>query len=62
MGNKVSVEEVLKAGGKVKLPGKAAQLLADQLACMLVGVLAGAPDNETRKRALEKARWMLGQW
>lgn len=56
----VNVNDFLKSGGK--LPGdkrKAAfQLMVDNLAYRLIGILADAPSMEVRRRALEKARRM----
>lgn len=57
---KLSVQEVVKAGGKVHL-GRQANPLVDSLACKIVGVLADAPDQETRRRALNKALRMLSR-
>lgn len=56
----ISVEEAIRAGAKIKGIGRKDQLIVDQLACRLVGVLAEAPTQETRRKALEKARRMLG--
>ena len=56
----IPLEEALKAGAKVPGLGRKDQLIVDQLACRLVGVLADAPTQETRRKALEKARRMLG--
>ena len=60
MSNRLAVEDVVKAGGKIPGLGRKDQAIVDQLACKLVGVLAEAPTQETRRKALEKARRMLG--
>lgn len=57
----VSVDEVKKAGGKIPGLGRQDQLIVDLLACKLVGILADAPSQATRRKALEKARRMIGQ-
>ena len=56
----VKLEDALKAGAKIPGLGRNDQVLVNQLACRLVGVLADAPTQETRRKALEKARRMLG--
>lgn len=58
-----TIEEVLKAGGNlkgIKGLGKTTKPLVDTLALKILGALADTPDQETRRRALEKARRMLG--
>ena len=57
---RVRLEDALKAGAKIPGIGRKDQVMVDQLACRLVGVLADAPTQETRRKALEKARRMLG--
>lgn len=57
---KVKAEDVIKAGGKIPGLGRQDGALVDQLACKLVGVLADAPSQATRRKALEKARRMIG--
>ena len=56
----VRLEDALKAGAKIPGIGRKDQVMVDQLACRLVGVLADAPTQETRRKALGKARRMLG--
>ena len=56
----VELDEFLKAGGKVK-GVKVAPEIIDALALKLLGVLADAPSNEVRRRALDKARRMLSK-
>ena len=60
MSNGIKLEEALKAGAKIPGLGRNDQLIVDQLACKLVGILADAPTQATRRKALEKARRMLG--
>lgn len=58
----VPVDNFLKAGGKLPRQAKGAQAaLVDQLALRVLGVLADAPSQEVRRKALEKARRMLGR-
>ena len=59
MGNKLTLDEVVKSGGNIKL-GKQGNPLVDTYACKILGLLADAPSQEVRRRALEKARRMLG--
>ena len=56
------VDDFLKAGGKLPREASRAQAgLVDQLALRVLGVLADAPSQEVRRKALEKARRMLGR-
>lgn len=61
-GGRLSLGDLKQAGAK--LPASATSKInrdqVDTLACQIVGVLAGAGSNEVRRRALEKARRMLG--
>lgn len=56
----VPLTDIRKAGGKVEGIRGADRQIIDELACKLVGVLADAPTQEIRRKALEKARRMLG--
>lgn len=59
---KVDAEEFLKAGGRLPKGSKAVYTaVVDQLALKVLGVLADAPSQEVRRKALEKARRMLGR-
>jgi len=58
----VPVDDFLKAGGRLPREARSAQAaLVDQLALKVLGVLADAPSQEVRRKALEKARRMLGR-
>ena len=56
----VDLNEALKAGAKIKGLGRKDQVIVDQLACKIIGILAEAPTMITRRKAVEKARRMLG--
>ena len=58
----VDAEEFLKAGGKLPKGARTVHAaMVDQLALRVLGVLADAPSQEIRRKALEKARRMLGR-
>lgn len=58
----VDAEEFLRAGGKLPKGVSGVQAaLVDQLALKVLGVLADAPTQQVRRKALEKARRMLGR-
>lgn len=57
----IAVEDVVRAGGKVKLGRGQTPFFVDTLALRILGLLADAPTMEVRRKALEKARRMLGK-
>ena len=62
MAKGVHVDDFLKSGGRLPREVRGAQAgLVDQLALRVLGVLADAPSQEVRRKALEKARRMLGR-
>ena len=62
MAKGVHVDDFLKAGGRLPREASRAQAgLVDQLALRVLGVLADAPSQTIRRKALEKARRMLGR-
>lgn len=56
----LNLEDLQKAGAKIPGLGRAGQAVVDALACEVVGILSKAPNQEVRRRSLEKARRMLG--
>ena len=57
----IPIDEFKKAGGKLPKNLKIPNTVVDSYALKILGILADAPDNETRRRALEKARRMLSK-
>lgn len=58
----LSVEEVLKAGGRVKLPKGQVSPLTEQYALKILGLLADLPDYKSRMRSLKAAIRMLQRY
>lgn len=58
----VQAKDFLKAGGKIPGDRKGTVYKAEveALACKIVGLLADASTQEVRRRALDRARRMIG--
>ena len=58
----VHIDDFIRAGGKLGKEARKAQTpLIDALALRVLGVLADAPTQTIRRKALEKARRMMGR-
>jgi len=58
----ITVDDFVKGGGRLPREARWAQVeLVNQLALKVLGVLADAPSQEVRRKALEKARRMLAK-